>query len=662
MFRITQYAKINLVPGAIPPRINVSQYDDNSRTLSLALYEGAISFTPGSNTTAQIQGTKPDGKGFQYDATIEDDKVRFYITQQMTAVAGDVLCEIVIKDSTKTIATGNFILAVEQAALGEDTDISETVLPDIIDAAESNAERAEAAAAAAEAASLYPPYIGGNEHWYVWDTVQEQYVDSGVDAEGVDGVGIVSIAKTSTVGLVDTYTITLSNGQTQTFTVTNGAAAVLPAGGTAQQVLMKNSSTDSDASWKDINTTASYKDMQAALGAPAGAGKNLLVNTASSKSQNGVTFTVNSDKSITVSTESGGATAQTAFTFDSLNASSLPAGNYIVSQGASADNDYYIYLNAYNDNSFVKVIDNTIGYENKSMTIDYNGYNKVMPGIIVKSGKIITTAITFYPMIRPSGTSADYVPYSESVQDEIDALKLDGVEHKNLFCSDIEQGSFHPASGGTQPADNRVRTADYTLLQKGSYVISAVGMDSVVLYAYNASTKEFDSAHSQTSWQALPYTYDAEVNLNVKLAFCKTGNPNITPSDVSNVMIRKAGTNPTYQKYSLTNAELTERVTAKMVSSINYTCTSANFEKVTSFTLDRPRLVSISAAFVNSIPKGLVVSVNENDATREIICAPIVDSIPTKITACGILPAGTYYVFAKWSSANTNNVQIFMLA
>ena len=37
-----------------------------------------------------------------------------------------------------------------------------------------------------------------------------------------DGIGIASIAKTSTSGNVDTYTITLTNNTTQTFTVTNG--------------------------------------------------------------------------------------------------------------------------------------------------------------------------------------------------------------------------------------------------------------------------------------------------------------------------------------------------------------------------------------------------------------------------------------------------------
>ena len=41
-------------------------------------------------------------------------------------------------------------------------------------------------------------------------------------ATGATGNGIASIAKTGTSGLVDTYTITYTNGQTTTFTVTNG--------------------------------------------------------------------------------------------------------------------------------------------------------------------------------------------------------------------------------------------------------------------------------------------------------------------------------------------------------------------------------------------------------------------------------------------------------
>lgn len=48
--------------------------------------------------------------------------------------------------------------------------------------------------------------------------------DQGEPGEpGKDGVSITSITKTSSTGLVDTYTITYSDGNTSTFTVTNGA-------------------------------------------------------------------------------------------------------------------------------------------------------------------------------------------------------------------------------------------------------------------------------------------------------------------------------------------------------------------------------------------------------------------------------------------------------
>lgn len=47
--------------------------------------------------------------------------------------------------------------------------------------------------------------------------------------KGIDGNGIESIEKTSTQGLVDVYTITYTNGEKTTFTVTNGAGGGMPA-------------------------------------------------------------------------------------------------------------------------------------------------------------------------------------------------------------------------------------------------------------------------------------------------------------------------------------------------------------------------------------------------------------------------------------------------
>ena len=87
---------------------------------------------------------------------------------------------------------------------------------------------AEAKQEAIDAAKGYIPYIGTNGNWWIGTA------DTGVDANGIkgdkgdpgamgeNGVGIAKIEKTSSDGNVDTYTITLTDGTTYTFTVTNG--------------------------------------------------------------------------------------------------------------------------------------------------------------------------------------------------------------------------------------------------------------------------------------------------------------------------------------------------------------------------------------------------------------------------------------------------------
>ena len=61
----------------------------------------------------------------------------------------------------------------------------------------------------------------------VEDGVKFLFNDAGVvkDYKVSNGVGIEKIEKTSSVGLVDTYTITLTDGNTTTFTVTNGSSS-----------------------------------------------------------------------------------------------------------------------------------------------------------------------------------------------------------------------------------------------------------------------------------------------------------------------------------------------------------------------------------------------------------------------------------------------------
>ena len=53
--------------------------------------------------------------------------------------------------------------------------------------------------------------------------ILKKQIQSGGGTPGPAGVGIQKIEKTGTEGLVDTYTITYTKGQTTTYTVTNGA-------------------------------------------------------------------------------------------------------------------------------------------------------------------------------------------------------------------------------------------------------------------------------------------------------------------------------------------------------------------------------------------------------------------------------------------------------
>jgi len=135
---ITQSINLNLISGQVLPRVNASQYDSNTRTLNMNLYNGELAFNVPSGVSGYIQGTKPDRTGFQYSATVTEGSnvVTFDITEQMTAVSGEVTCELVLVDGDDRIATVNFILFVEPAALADDTVISETQLPLIEEAAE----------------------------------------------------------------------------------------------------------------------------------------------------------------------------------------------------------------------------------------------------------------------------------------------------------------------------------------------------------------------------------------------------------------------------------------------------------------------------------------------------------------------------------------------
>lgn len=100
--------------------------------------------------------------------------------------------------------------------------------------------------------------IFNNGYVGIIDSIGEQYVTvQGVQSilgekgdKGDTGNGIASIEKTGTSGVVDTYTITFTNGNTTTFTITNGQG--VPKGGYTGQALVKSSDEDYETEWKTL--------------------------------------------------------------------------------------------------------------------------------------------------------------------------------------------------------------------------------------------------------------------------------------------------------------------------------------------------------------------------------------------------------------------------
>ena len=142
---IVQSIDLNLVPGSANPVIHLNQYDKYSNGLKFNLYQDSV-FTIPSGSSVTIRGTKPDKNGFDYAATsISDNTVTFNVTEQMTAVAGNVLCELRVVNGQKLIGTQNFVLDIEASPLSNDTIISDSDIPAIVSAAD-YAAQAEAAA------------------------------------------------------------------------------------------------------------------------------------------------------------------------------------------------------------------------------------------------------------------------------------------------------------------------------------------------------------------------------------------------------------------------------------------------------------------------------------------------------------------------------------
>ena len=206
---------------------------------------------------------------------------------------------------------------------------------------------------------------------------------------------------------------------------------------------------------------ATYKD-NGLLGA-----KNFLQNIATTKVTNGVTFTVNADGSVTASTGSGGATADADLylnptTMTWVAPDNMQYGQYIISGCPSGGNQNTKYFLAASIQNGTSAID-----EGDGASFSYLSGMTILFLIRIKSGMVLTTPITFYPMVRlASDTDPTFRPYAKTnkeLTDDSGLLKsklIAPIQLTDLNSLPTDMGAnnfsinFYNSSALSRPSDH----------------------------------------------------------------------------------------------------------------------------------------------------------------------------------------------------------------
>lgn len=156
-------------------------------------------------------------------------------------------------------------------------------------------------------------------------------------------------------------------------------------------------------------------------------GKNLLNNILTSGTRNGITYTVNEDKSIILN---GTATTITWLTLN--NSITFSAGTYTMSQG--------------NDNNNVRIFCGALnGYvENGIRTATLNEEKTSDVSINIPEGTTVSN-FTIYPMIKEGSGTIEYEPYqSNEVTFNLNDEKLRSVgDVKDELVVDLDTGDYY---------------------------------------------------------------------------------------------------------------------------------------------------------------------------------------------------------------------------
>ena len=134
---------VSIVPGGIPPTINVSQYDVG-RDIDVKIDMGDLTIS--ESLTYLLEVKKADRHVTNATGSVQNGGafVRFKTTQQMTAVEGLAICKVRVKFGTNDLGTALF---------NENADLSDSEISPLLAALATSLAEAVAAKEAAERAT-----------------------------------------------------------------------------------------------------------------------------------------------------------------------------------------------------------------------------------------------------------------------------------------------------------------------------------------------------------------------------------------------------------------------------------------------------------------------------------------------------------------------------
>lgn len=326
-------------------------------------------------------------------------------------------------------------------------------------------------------------------------------------------------------------------------------------------------------------------DAQGVLGA-----KNLLENNSVSETINGITFTLNSDGSVTAQ---GTPTGITRYSFTrkvNNEMDELPSeliGKSVIVSGGYTQNNGTLEISCITRNSSGQDISDHApanGAKERQFTIESNAAYIRIYAIFDRNGNHTPVNVTMKPMLRlasdPDDTYVPYAPTNAKLNEEKMSYADNGVlGAKNLLkvvsntqtingvtFTVNEDGSV--TANGTATANVNFRLIPYADIDLSLWTGKNLRLSGCPSGGSNPTyALEIYYRNEQEHWLR---DFGDGVELSIPISGLTTINPNIMVKNgvtVNNLvfkpMLRLASdTDDTYQPYTMTNRELTERVVA----------------------------------------------------------------------------------------------------